>query len=200
MLRTLLSDLITIWVVIDPLGCVPVFMYVTAGMTRDQALGVARRGVLAALAILVGAILLGPLVLEALGISIAAFQIAGGIVLFLVAVKMVMGASDSWSSPEPGRDPALFPIALPMIAGPGSMLAMIVLTDSHRFSVAEQARTAVALLIVLASQWLILAGAAAIQRRVGTGVIEILGRVMGLILAAFAVQTVINGLSTSFPR
>lgn len=199
MKRTLLSDLITLWVVVDPVGVVPMFIVITTGMQPARVRAMATRATLIAIGVLLGAALTGQFVLEALGVSITSFQIAGGIVLFLIALGMVLGKDPAGhDTKQTGRDPAIFPLAVPFLAGPGTMLAMIVLTDRNRFSVQEQVQTSVAMILVLIFTWGLLAMSSLVHRWLGQGMIEIASRVMGLILAAFAVQTVIEGIKAAW--
>ena len=190
----------TLWVVIDPIGTVPVFVAVTAGLAPAQARSIAHRAALTAAAVLFFFLVLGQLLIDALGISLPAFQIAGSIVLFLFALTMIFGpskpAAETKSLEEGTGDssPAVFPLAVPSLASPGAMLAVVLLTDNHRFSIPEQAVTGVVMLAVCASAWLCMIAAQPILQLIGMNGAAIVSRVMGLVLASVAVDGVIDAL------
>lgn len=139
---------------------------------------------------------LGQIVLDAMGISLASYQVAGGIVLFLFALQMVFdpGHHEQDADQSKGRDVAVFPLAIPSIAGPAAMMAVVVLTDNARFNIGEQVKTSLAMLAVLGLTLLLMLAASPIQRLIGDGGVNIVRRVMGLLLAALAVQTVVDGV------
>jgi multiple antibiotic resistance protein len=148
-------------------------------------------------------LVLGQFLLHALEIRLDSFQIAGGIVLFLFALTMIFGPSkpEAEASLEPDggdRDVAVFPLAVPSIASPGAMLAVVVLTDNNRFSVPEQAVTAAVTLFCVASTCVLMLLAGPINRVIGPGGASIVSRVMGIILAAVAVDGVLNAMSDYF--
>ena len=132
--------------VIDPIGTVPVYLFATAGVPARLHRRFAVRAVLIAAIVLMAFLVGGQVVLETLGLRLGAFQIAGGIVLFLFALTMIFGDSKpAQEIVEAERDHlsgAVFPLAMPSIASPGAMLAVVVLTDNHRAAIAEQAVTA----------------------------------------------------------
>ncbi len=196
MLDNAFTDFVTLWVVVDPIGTVPLFVSFT-GVSSPHEMGrIAIHAVLIAAAVLLGFLVLGQFLLREMGITIHSFQIAGGLVLFKVSLTMIFSDHAGASGPLPGGrgNVAAFPLAMPFIAGPGALLAVVVLTDNDRFSVMAQCRTAVVLLVVLAMQWVLLLLANPIRRRISTGAIAILSRVMGMILAALSVETVIAGV------
>ena len=123
-------------------------------------------------------------------------KVAGGIILFLFALKMLFGGLDSKpGSPEAGRDLAVFPLAVPSIAGPGAMMAVIVLTDNDVYTVPEQAETGVVLLVVLLMTYIFLRFSDFILRVIGQQGAAVLVRVMGIILASLAVEIVLTALA-----
>ena len=129
---------------IDPIGNVAIFAGLTASLTRAERHRTALRASLYAAVILVVAVVAGQIILDAIGIRLHSLKVAGGIILFLFALQMLFGGLDSNpGSPEPGRDLAVFPLAVPSIAGPGAMMAVIVLTDNDVYTVPEQAETGV---------------------------------------------------------
>ena len=128
--------------------------------------------------------------------SLASYQVAGGIVLFLFALQMVFDPAhhEQDADQNKGSDVAVFPLAIPSIAGPAAMMAVVVLTDNSRFNIGEQVKTSVAMLAVLGLTLLLMLAASPIQRLIGDGGVNIVRRVMGLLLAALAVQTVVDGV------
>jgi multiple antibiotic resistance protein len=191
-----LSDLITLWTVVDPIGTVPVFASVTHTMPRGDSQRIARQSVIVAGGVLVGFLVLGQVLLQAMHIGMDSFQVAGGLVLFLFAMMMVFGYIHADPSDHAAADqnPAVFPLAMPVIASPGAILAIVVLTDNDRFAFPHQARTAMVLLAVLVVQWILLYLATPIQRWLGRSAMSIASRVMGLILAALSVETIVGGV------
>lgn len=194
-LSTLLQEFITLWVVIDPIGTLPVFIAVTAKIPPEKRRGVALRAVIVAFSVLFAFILLGQIVLEALDLGLPSFQIAGGIVLFLFALTMIFGPGkpESEMHGHTARSAAVYPLAMPSIASPGAMLTVVILTDNDRFSVTHQAMTSALMLLVLAITLVILLAAGPILKVIGESGAAIVSRVMGMILAAVAVDAVLNG-------
>lgn len=197
-LPDILRELITLLVVIDPIGSIPVFLYAAAKVPERLHRAYALRAVLIALVVLMAFLVGGQFLLEALGLRLGTFRIAGGIVLFLFALSMIFGDSKPQREiDDAGREDlsnAVFPLAIPSIASPGAMLAVVILTDNHRHSVAEQTVTAMLLIGVLALTLVCLLMASRIQRLIGTTGASVVSRVMGLILATVAVDSVLAGL------
>ncbi len=193
----MLREFVTLWVVVDPIGTIPVFLAATAGLSAAKRRGVALRATLYAALILGFFLALGQFLLEAMGISLVSFRIAGGIVLFIFALTMVFGppkpVSDMASVENEPHHSAVFPIAIPSLASPGAMLAIVLLTDNHRFSVTDQAETAVLLLLVLLVALVLMLAAASIHKIIGAAGENIISRVMGMILAAVAVDAILSG-------
>jgi len=189
------KDFATIWTTIDPIGNVAIFAGLTAALTRAERHRTALRAVLYAAVILVVAVVAGQIILDAIGIRMHSLKVAGGIILFLFALKMLFGGLDKPGSPEAGRDLAVFPLAVPSIAGPGAMMAVIVLTDNDVYTVPEQAETGVVLLVVLLITYIFLRFSDFILRVIGQQGAAVLVRVMGIILASLAVEIVLTALA-----
>lgn len=198
----ILEDFIGLWVVIDPIGTLPVFISVTKSLTPEQRRKTAIKAVAFATLILVFFLGVGQTLLEAMKIPLVSFQIAGGLILFLFALTMIFGDSkpqqEEQLEVEDGVDCAVFPLAMPSIASPGAMLAAVVLTDNHRFDLYNQIVTASAMLIVLLVTLLLLLSASWILRIIGNSGAGIISRVMGLILATVATEYVLSGLKLYF--
>lgn len=191
---TLLQEFITLWVVIDPIGTLPVFLAVTAGASAKMCRKVAVRAIVIAFAVLMTFVVFGQLVLDALGLGLPSFQIAGGLILLLFALSMIFGTSkpDTELAGLDHHATAVFPLAMPSIASPGAMLAVVVLTDNDRFSIAHQAMTAGLMGVVLLITLVILLAAAPIHRVIGATGASVISRVMGIILAAVAVDAILK--------
>ena len=190
------KDFATIWTTIDPIGNVAIFAGLTAALTRAERHRTALRASLYAAVILVVAVVAGQIILDAIGIRLYSLKVAGGIILFLFALEMLFGRLDSNpQSPEPGRDLAVFPLAVPSIAGPGAIMAVILLTDNDVYTVPQQAQTAVVLLVVLLLTYIFLRFSDIILRVIGQQGAAVLVRVMGIILASLAVEIVLTALA-----
>jgi multiple antibiotic resistance protein len=201
MLSYFVSALVTLLVVVDPIGLVPTFLAVTHGLPDKDRRGVAIRAAIIAGVILAGTALLGDWLLSALSITIPAFRIAGGLLLFSVAYEMVLGVRIGRESrqaeealEERCNDMAAFPLAIPLMAGPGAITATLLL--------AGQTRTQPILLVVLLATVVIAAAACLVAFLVATRIDRLLGntgnvvlsRLLGVLLAALAVQFIIDGV------
>lgn len=196
-----LSALVTLLVVIDPPGAAPIFASLTTNATDSARRAMAWRSVLIASGILLAFAAFGEPFLAALGISLDAFRVAGGIMLFLIAVDMVFEKRtkrrEERAQAVEQEDVSVFPMAMPMIAGPGSIAAVMLLT-ARADGPAETAAVYLALVIVLVLTLVALLAAGPIMRRVGAKVEAMITRLLGVILAALAAQIVIDGLKGAF--
>jgi multiple antibiotic resistance protein len=205
LLALFVSAFVTLLVVIDPPGCAPIY----AGLTRDcppeQRRAMAIRAVIVALGILLFFGLLGEDLLKAMGVSLAAFRIAGGIMLFLIALEMVFERrtqrretrAQEVSADTEHEDVSVFPMAIPMIAGPGS-IASVMLLVARSDGLTETLTVFAALLAVLLLTLIALLAAGPLMRLLGHRMEAMLTRLLGVILAALAAQFVIDGISVSF--
>jgi multiple antibiotic resistance protein len=199
-----ISALVTFLVVIDPPGCAPIFASLTRGASAAHRRAVALRSVGIAAGILIFFGLLGQDLLHALGVSLTAFRIAGGLLLFLIAVDMVFEKRTERRenraeevNAEQVDDISVFPMAIPMIAGPGS-IASIMLMMARSESWAESGIVLAALLLTLLLTLVALLLAGPLLRLMGRRMEAMLTRLLGVILAALAVQFVLDGLHRSF--
>lgn len=196
----LLREFVTLLVVIDPVGTIPVYLFavssVPAHLHRRFALRAVGIATLVLLAFLVG----GEVILETLGLRLGSFQIAGGIILFLFALSMIFGDSKPQTEiAEAERDHlsgAVFPLAMPSIASPGAMLAIVILTENSTNTLSEQAATAILLIFVLALTLVLLLMANFVHRLIGDTGASVISRVMGIILATIAVDAILGGFDT----
>jgi multiple antibiotic resistance protein len=194
------NDFITIWIIIDPIAALPVFIALTAALDAATRRRVAAVSTLVSLVVLVFFICLGQIILTALGVSLHSFEVAGGVILFVFAIEMVLGESNKKSSDaevkrEGPLQLAVYPIAIPNLAGPGAMLTVILRTDNTRVSFLEQAHTTAAVALVLAIAFLLLLLAGPITKVIGTGGANVIKRIMGMIIAAYAVNLILAGIS-----
>jgi multiple antibiotic resistance protein len=191
----LLFDLVTFWVTIDPLGTVPLYLSVTKDLSPQERRRAAIRASIIASAILAGFLYLGQYLLEAMHIELLSFQIAGGIVLFLFALTMIFAReSPNEAAPERGHDIAVFPLAMPSIATPGALLAAVVLTDNNTHNLLQETVSCGVMLLVLVANLCLMLLGERIVKLVGRSGLNILSRVMGMILAAVAVQMVYSAV------
>lgn len=198
--QELLREFITLFVVIDPIGTLPVFLFVAESTPPKLHSRLAVRAVAVAAVVLLGFLVGGQFLLESVGLRLGSFQIAGGIILLLFALTMIFGQSKPETEIEQaGRnhlDGAVFPLAMPSIASPGAMLAVVILTDNHRNSIPEQMMTAALLMVVLAITLGLLLLATRLRRYIGGTGASVISRVMGIILATVAVDAILGGLET----
>jgi multiple antibiotic resistance protein len=201
MLELYVSSLITFFVVIDPPGCAPIYAGLTAGAPRTHVRAMAVRAVVVASAILLVFALFGEALLHALGIGLDAFRIAGGIMLFLIALEMVFErrtqrredrAREIMDTPEV-EDVSVFPMAMPMIAGPGS-IASVMLLMGRTQGLSQSAVVLGAMATILALTLAALLAAGPIMRVLGAKIEAVITRLLGVLLAALAAQFVIDGI------
>jgi multiple antibiotic resistance protein len=204
MIELFLSAFVTFFVVIDPPGCAPIFAGLTTGASAVHRRTMAIRAVLVASAILFGFALFGEALLRALGISLNAFRIAGGIMLFLIALEMVFERRTERREDRAEKvkatevvDISTFPMAMPMIAGPGS-IASVMLLMSQNEGIERSLVVLAAMASILALTLLALLIAGPIMRVVGAKIEAVVSRLLGVLLAALAAQFVIDGLRASF--
>lgn len=202
MWQIVIEQFVSLWVVIDPIGTIPVFIGVTKSLSVSMRRRTAVRATLYSGLVLLLFLAGGQVLLEALQIPLLSFQIAGGIILFLFALTMIFGDSKPEQEEklplEEGSDAAVFPLAIPSIASPGAMIAVVVLTDNHRFDIQHQMLTALIMLMVLSSTLVLMLFAGKILKVVGNAGASIVSRVMGLILAAVATEHVLSALKQYF--
>ena len=204
MTELFVSAFVTFFVVIDPPGCAPIFASLTQGASAAHRRTMAVRSVLIATAILLFFALLGEQLLKKLGVSLEAFKIAGGIMLFLIALEMVFekrqerrsNRAEEVKKSGEVEDISVFPMGIPMIAGPGSIASVMLLMARHEGLEATAAILgALAANLVLVLLALIAAGP--IMRLVGPKIEGMVTRLLGVILAALAVQFVLDGIQAT---
>jgi multiple antibiotic resistance protein len=205
MIELFVSAFVTLFVVIDPPGCAPIYASMTTGANAQQRRSMAIRAVIVAGGILLVFALFGEVLLSALHIELNSFRIAGGIMLFLIALDMVFEkrterreqrAQKVMETPEI-EDVSIFPMAMPMIAGPGS-IASVMLLVSQNTGLDRALTILAALLAVLLLTLLALLTAGPLMKLLGAKAEAVITRLLGVLLAALAAQFVIDGLRASF--
>jgi multiple antibiotic resistance protein len=193
----IVESLVTLFVVLDPIGSVPIFLNATRRLGPRERRKVAFASVLTAFIVLMLFLYLAQYGLEQMHIGIPAFRIAGAAVLFLFALQMIFSGHHQGGVAETTRSPAeiaVFPVAMPGIASPGALLAVVLLTDNSRYALAQQTVTAGLTVVVLAVVLGALLLAARIQRYLGNAGVMVITQIMGLVLASYSVQQVIDGI------
>ncbi|TPD55300.1 MAG: MarC family protein [Thalassolituus maritimus] len=188
------QDALILWATIDPIGTLAIFSALTAGMSVTQRRKTATRAVLYAGGVLIGSLLIGQVLLTAMGISLLSFQLGGGIILFLFGLQMIFTENDQSSGKEPDHNVAIFPIAIPATATPGAILAVILLTDNQIYPIAQQLMTGLIVVATLAITWVMMFFSDRILAVIGSGGASLLTKIMGMILAALSVQLVMNAI------
>jgi multiple antibiotic resistance protein len=200
-----LLSLSAIFFVVDPMGAIPVFMAMTGGDSPEKRRDMARRASIAAFLVLTTFAVAGTLIFKVFGITLGAFKVAGGVLLLLTSIEMLRAQPQrTRMTPEEERegaakeDVAIFPLAIPLLAGPGSIATVTTL-------MAKAGRKAFAVPVVLSialtcvASYLMLVAAERISRLLGVTGLSVMNRVIGLIIGAIAVQFMFDGLRDTFP-
>jgi multiple antibiotic resistance protein len=197
----LISALVTLLVVVDPVGLIPAFLGVTAGLPPQARRSASIRACLIAFAILTGAALVGDWLLDTLSISLPAFRIAGGLLLFSIASEMVFDVRITRQSATAGKaieehvsNIAAFPLAIPLMAGPGAITATVLLSGRAGGDMVRLAVLIGIIAAVMVACLLVFLAASGIERMLGKTGNTVLSRLLGVLLAAMAVQFVVDGV------
>ena len=198
----LLKAFVAMFTVVDPVGLVPVVITLTAGMPTAERHAVILRAVVIAALVLAFFGVLGQAIFSSLGVTSEAFSIAGGALLFMVAIDMLFGRpSGVRETPREARearlreDVSVFPLAIPMIAGPGSATTLILLLDQSGGDPLKWAAVAIASAVTIFACLISMLISLPIQKAIGTTGILVLSRVLGMLLAAVAAQFILNGIA-----
>lgn len=197
MFDSLVVQFVVLWAVIDPIGSVPVYLAKTIGLAPEDRRKIAHNAILISAGILLFFLIMGQWLLEAMQIPLSAFQIAGGLVLLLFALSMIFGESkpdQEIKMKSSLSELAVYPLAVPSIASPGAMMAVVLLTDNHRYSIGDQVITTGIMFSVLLITYILFLIANRIQHLIGNAGAAIISRVMGLILSAVAINNILLGL------
>lgn len=201
-LKFALTAFATAFTIIDPIGMIPLTLAATVALPQERRARIVDQAVIVAAAVMLVMGVIGRSLLDYLGITLAAFLIAGGILLFLIAIDMLFARPTGAKRTEEEEreaavteNPAVFPLAIPMIAGPGTIATVMLLVNLAHNDGVRLATVFLACAAALLITWLFMRGAARYQHLIGTTGIHVVTRVLGIILAALAVQFVLNGLS-----
>lgn len=196
----------SIFAIVDPFAAVPIFLALTAGRTSDEAAVVARRASFTCMLVLLAFAAAGTVILGFFSITLPAFKVAGGVVLFAVGFEMLRARPSRTRSTEEEQveaqskeDVAFVPLGLPLLAGPGAIATVMVLS-SKAGDLAHRSAVILCVVMVSFATFLVLRSAAYVARALGQTGINLIGRVMGLILTATAAQFVLDGVREAFPK
>ncbi|MCG8582433.1 MAG: MarC family protein [Bacteroidales bacterium] len=200
-MKELINAILLIFAVIDPLGSIPVYLEATKNFDKTHKKKIAINASIIAFLVLLFFIVVGQIILEGMDITLEAFQISGGVILFLFALTMIFGEGKPESEKHLIKDykkVTIFPVAVPSIASPGAIMAVVLLTDNHLYTLTEQLTTILMLLIVIVFTCILLLASSFIQKRIGESGIIVISKVMGLILASYAAQSILTGIKEFF--
>ncbi|CUH69478.1 MAG: MarC family protein [Pseudomonadota bacterium] len=194
----LITGFVTLFVIMDPIGLAPIFVALTQGMSPEKRRAIAIRACVTSGLLLSLFAIFGEAVLGFVGISMPAFRIAGGILLFLTALDMLFQRrtkrrEDQAEEEDHADDPSIFPLAIPLIAGPGSIATVILLAGQQPGFGGLSMVLAIMLVVLLISMALFLS-AGLLERALGKTAINVITRLLGMLLAALSVQFVLDGL------
>lgn len=196
-----LTAFVTLLVVVDPFGVAPIFVAMTQSMSAAERQAILTRAVGVAFGVALFFMIAGRAVLSYLGVTVNAFSISGGILLFVAALPMLFGERPGLQAPEPqesgtaGESIAVFPLAIPLLSGPGTIASILLLTSRADTDLARLLVLALAISMVYLVVILSLRASETIIKRLGQGGVHIITRVLGILLAALAVQFVLNGIA-----
>jgi multiple antibiotic resistance protein len=203
-LKFALTAFATAFTIIDPIGMIPLTLAATVAIAPERRRTVVDQAVIVAAVVMLVMGVIGRALLNYLGITLAAFMIAGGILLFLIAIDMLFARPTGAKRTEEEEreaalteNPAVFPLAFPMIAGPGTLATVLLLVNLAHNDGMRLLTVFAACAVALFITWLFMRGAAKYQHLIGTTGIHVVSRVLGIILAALAVQFVLNGIGQS---
>ncbi|MEM7752778.1 MAG: MarC family protein [Pseudomonadota bacterium] len=199
-LAPLITAFVTLFVIIDPLGLAPLFVALTRGETAARRRTIALTACLVAAGVLTLFGIFGDTVLAFAGISMPAFRVAGGALLFLTALDMLFEKrtkrrEDQGEAADHENDPSVFPLAIPLIAGPGAIATMILLAGQGDGDLAWTVSVHLVMAGVLAVTFLLFLGAGVLERVLGPLGINVITRLLGMLLAALSVQFILDGLA-----
>jgi multiple antibiotic resistance protein len=200
-MNDLINTFIILWAVIDPIGTVPVFLAVTKNYNEKEKLQIARYASLVAFGVLLFFLVVGELVLKGVGVSLPAFQTSGGVILFLFALNMIFGSSkpeEEIKLAKSENETAIFPLAIPSIASPGAILAIVLLTENQNSTIFSQTQAALVMTLVLFINYLLMRFSNNIHKKIGNSGAIIISKVMGLILASMAANNILIGIKDFF--
>lgn len=207
MIELIATSFLTLFVIVDPIAVAPMFAALTQGMSEKARRAAAIKGISVAAGVLLIFALFGDLTLRSLGISLPAFRIAGGVMLFILAVEMLFAHESGLRSTTTGeaaetttrKDISVFPLGIPLLAGPGSMASIILLIGAQSGDLVKQGAVIATLMAVLLLSLVMLLAASRIVGLLGVTGVNVVTRIFGIILGALATQYIIDGIRQAFP-
>ena len=203
-LPALIAAFTTLFIIIDPLGLAPIFLALTSGMTKPQRFAIALRSCSIGAILMLAFLCLGETLLNFVGISMPAFRIAGGILLFLTALEMLFQKRQARREDSANElviqhhdDPSVFPLAMPLIVGPGAITTIILLAEQAEGFIGLIAISAV-MLTVLLSVLMAFLLSPYVEKLLGKTGLNIMTRLLGMLLAALAIQFILDGILETF--
>lgn len=197
----IITKILFLIAVIDPLGSVPVYLEATKHFDQKYKRRIAIRASILSFFVLLFFIVIGQIILEGMSVSLDAFQISGGVILFLFALTMIFGDGKPEMEKHLIKDykhVTIFPVAIPSIASPGAIMAVVLMTDNHIYTIQQQSITTLLVLLVIVLTSLLLLAANYVVDKIGEYGITVISKIMGLILASYAVQSILTGLKDFF--
>lgn len=201
----LISAFVTLFVIIDPIGMAPIFLAVTQGMSPAERRRTAIEATLVSFGVLAGTALIGEWLLDALGIGLPAFRIAGGLLLFVIGFEMLFErrqqrkADDAAGAVQERQSGlAIFPLAIPLMAGPGAVTAAVLLAGAAEGDAVGLVALIAVFAVVLAIAFAMFLMSPWLERVFGTKAQSVLARLLGILLAALAVQFIVDGIREAF--
>jgi multiple antibiotic resistance protein len=191
----------TLFIVVDPLGVAPMFVALTSELRDAERRRTLSRALIIAFSVTMFFLLGGGFLLSYLGVTVHAFAISGGILLFVASLPMLFGQRPGLQAPErheqgtAGEDIAIFPLAIPLLSGPGTITTVLLLTNQIRGDILRLGIFAAVIAVVYLIAWWVLYAGERLMARLGESKVHIITRVLGIVLAALAVQYVLSGLS-----
>lgn len=205
-LLALAQSFFALFAIVDPVGVIPIFLMATQGYSLAQRQVAARYAALTVFIVLAVAAFAGQWILDFFGIRLAAFSVAGGLLLLLLALSMVQAhVSPQRQTPEEAAEAeekdavGVVPLGVPLLAGPGAITHMIVAAGAARGETVQQAALLIPVLLVALCVWLAFRAAPTIERRLGRTGIHVVTRLMGLVIAAISIEMIAGGLASLFP-
>ena len=200
-IEELISTFVVLWAVIDPIGTIPVFIAITKNYDKMEKINIAKKSSIVAAGILTFFLIVGEIILRKVGVPLSAFQASGGVILFLFALNMIFGDSkpeEEIQLVKNGTETAIFPLAIPSIAGPGAILAVVLLTDNQTQPILRQGIILLIILFILFLTYLLMRASNKIQEKIGNAGAIVISKVMGLILASMAANNILVGIRDFF--
>lgn len=196
-----LTSFVVLWAVIDPIGTLPVYIAVTKSYDDTEKGHIARKASVVAFVILIMFFIMGSFVLKKIGVPLSAFQVSGGIILFLFAIDMIFGSSkpeEEIQLVRSGSETAIFPLAIPSIAGPGAILAVVLLAETPGSTMTQKMMTLGVMTLILVINLVLMLFANKLHKRLGNSGAIVISKIMGLILASMAANNILVGIKEYF--